>query len=256
MTPCHNQWRHETLAKQHHDQDPVRRPSRGPVNIESSFQHQGQSTVRWCWGAELMPLQEQPRPCQLFEWIPCFTASSRWSRIRVSASSWVHGARPNTSRDWVHSPPVWHVLMTCLSVAMVAALVAKNENNSILLSLMRRNSFQFPGIVLDGSTRRRIPFPLRVRVSAYKLSAIYSSHTTIYSVHVLQLRCDVRQEHLGRVIGKCLCKTRSKRVNDCSPIKHDNLYDRSGGKVLCRNEIFQAADQIRFCSCPQFPNLW
>ena len=92
---------------------------------------------------------------------PCFIASSMWSRIRVSASSWVHGAR---SRDWVHSTPVWHVLMTCLSVAMVAALVAKNKNNSILLSLMRRNSCQFPGIVLDGSTRRRIPFPLSVFV--------------------------------------------------------------------------------------------
>ena len=46
MTPCHNQRRHEALAKQHNDQDPVRWPSRGPVNSESSFQHQRQSIVR------------------------------------------------------------------------------------------------------------------------------------------------------------------------------------------------------------------
>ena len=32
---------------------------------------------------------------------PCFTASSRWSRIRVSASSCVHGARPYMSRGHI-----------------------------------------------------------------------------------------------------------------------------------------------------------
>ena len=40
-----------------------------------------------------------------------------------------------------------------------------------------------------------------------------------------------------------------------APIKQDDLYDRSGGNVLCRNEIFQAVDQIILCSCPQFPHL-
>ena len=98
---------------------------------------------------------------------PCFTASSMWSRIRVSSSSWVHGARPDTSRDW--------------------------------------------------------------------------------------LRCDVRQEHLGRVIGKCLCKTRSKRVNDCSPIKQDDLYDRSGERSCVGTRSSKQPTRSDFVSVRSFP---
>ena len=74
-----------------------------------------------------MSLQELLHPCQLCGYgylvNPCVTASSRWSRIRVSASSWVHGARPYMSRG----KSVWYVLTTCLSVTMVAALVARKE---------------------------------------------------------------------------------------------------------------------------------
>ena len=91
---------------------------------------------------------------------PCFAASSRWSRIRVSVSSWVHGARPYKSRG----TSVWYVLTTCLSVAMVVALAAKNEK--LYCCCQSRE------------TRRRIHFPLIVRASAFKLSARCSSHTT------------------------------------------------------------------------------
>ena len=81
---------------------------------------------------------------------PCFTASSWWSRIRVSASSWVHGARPYMSQG----TSAWLVF----SVEMVAALVAKNET----LLFVNADKRQVPGIQLDGSTRRWIHFPLLV----------------------------------------------------------------------------------------------
>ena len=126
-----------------------------------------------------MPLQEQPRPCQLFEWIPCYTLVSQHLPCGVGfVCPLLHECMEQGLTRLGTEYTAHQCDMTCLSVAMVTALVAKNENNSILLSLMRRNSCQFPGIVLDGSMRRRIPFPLRVRVSAFKLSAIYSSHTT------------------------------------------------------------------------------
>ena len=92
---------------------------------------------------------------------PCFAAFSRWSRIRVSVSSWVHGVRPHKS----HGTSVWYVLTTCLSVAMVVALAAKNEKPLYCCCQCRE-------------TRRRIHFPLLVRASAFKLSARCSSHTT------------------------------------------------------------------------------
>ena len=65
-----------------------------------------------------------------------------------------------------------------LSVPRPVTCVARKENSSVLLSSIRRNSDQFFGMALDGSTRLRTPFPLLDRVPALRLSATYSSHTT------------------------------------------------------------------------------
>jgi len=101
---------------------------------------------------------------------PCLTASSTWSSILVSASSWVHGARPATSRGCVQSTSLWCVLMICFSVSVFVILVARNSNSSTLFSSIRRKACQFPGMELEGSTRLRIPLPLFFLVSAFKLS--------------------------------------------------------------------------------------
>ena len=58
------------------------------------------------------------------------------------------------------------MLTACLSVAIVAALAAKNEKLYNNCCCQCRE------------TRRRIHFPLLVRASAFKLSAKCSSHTT------------------------------------------------------------------------------
>ena len=45
----------------------------------------------------------------------------------------------------------------------------------------------------------------------------------------------------------------AKHVDDCRPIKYDDLYDRSRGSFLFRNEVFQAAVQIRLCPVRSLP---
>ena len=108
---------------------------------------------------------------------PCFIASSTWSSIMVSASSCVHGARPAMYLACVQTTSLWRVPMTCFSVSWAASLVARKENSSALFSSIPRKAYQFPGMELDGSTRLRMPLPLFVRVSAFKLSGMYSSQT-------------------------------------------------------------------------------
>ena len=78
----------------------------------------------------------------------------------------------------VQTTSLWRVLMTCFSVSWTASLVARKESSSTLFSLIRRKACQFPGMELDGSTCLRMPLPLFVRVSAFKLSRMYSSQMT------------------------------------------------------------------------------
>ena len=143
------------------------------------------------------------------------------------------------------------MLTTLFAGAMVAALVAKNEEK---LYLVNAEKCQVPGIQLDGSTHRRIHFPL-LRALAFQLFSRCSSHT------ISRLTCCSYGVMYGRntwIINKKM-SAKSKLVDDCSPIKNDNLYDRSGGIVLCRNEIFLAATQIRvyftFIRCCHFASF-
>ena len=101
---------------------------------------------------------------------PCFTASFTWSSILVSASSCVHGARPAMCLACVQTTSLRRVPMTCFSVSWAASLVARKENSSTLFSSIRRKACQL--------TRLRMPLPLFVPVSAFKLSGMYSSQTT------------------------------------------------------------------------------
>ena len=60
----------------------------------------------------------------------------------------------------------------------IDAISARKENSSTFLPSMRKNSFQFPGIAVEGSTRLLTPFPLLPLVSAFTLFGRYSSQTT------------------------------------------------------------------------------
>ncbi len=102
----------------------------------------------------------------------CFTASSRWSSIRVLASSCVHGAKPETSRWLLQRTSIRHVAMIALPLSILVTCDDRNENNSVLFSLIHRNARQFWGTMLDASTRLLIPFPLLLRVSSFKLSGL------------------------------------------------------------------------------------
>ena len=77
------------------------------------------------------------------------------------------------------------MLTTCLSVALVAALAAKNETLSCYCQCRE--------------TRRRIHFPLFVRASAFKLSARCSSHTTSL---LTCCNCDVMYGRKTSIVNK------------------------------------------------------
>ena len=90
-----------------------------------------------------------------------FTASSRWRIILVSACSWVHGASFARSLGWLDNTSELYVLIiTSLLLSLVmdmdVTMVARKAKSSILFSSMRRNSCQFPGIVLEACTRLRL----------------------------------------------------------------------------------------------------
>ena len=89
---------------------------------------------------------------------PSFTASSRWRIILVSACSWVHGASFAISLRWLDNTSELYVLITSLllSLVMDVTMVARKAKSSILFSSVRRNSCQFPGIVLEACTRLRL----------------------------------------------------------------------------------------------------
>ena len=140
---------------------------------------------------------------------PSFTASSTCSKMRVSASSCVHGARPDVFWDQVQRTSAWWVLIMCLPVSRALTQVARKENSSTLLLSIWRNSCQFPGMALCGSTHLQTPF-LSWCVSAFRLSGEYLSHTHhIQSADMLQLLHDVWCEHLLSIIRKLLIRTRS-----------------------------------------------
>lgn len=77
---------------------------------------------------------------------------------------------------WLHNTSLSTVLIISLSLSIDIVWFAKKPDNSILFSSIRRNSFHFPGIALDSSTRLLIPFPLLDLVSALRLSGRYTSH--------------------------------------------------------------------------------
>ena len=134
---------------------------------------------------------------------PCLTASSTWSKILVSASLWLQGSRPATSWAWIQTTSLWCVLMTCLSVSVVASLVARKANSYILFSSVQRKPCQFPGMELDGSTRWLMHLPRFCLVSAFKMSVRYSSQTT--SILLVCFSWDV-------MFGKTTCDAYSSKV--------------------------------------------
>ena len=52
---------------------------------------------------------------------------------------------------------------------------AKKLNSSVLLSASRKDSCQFPGVVFEGATQRRMPFPRISLAVDFKLSSTYTS---------------------------------------------------------------------------------
>ena len=70
---------------------------------------------------------------------PCCTASSKWSRMQVSASPWVHGTRPNTSWPFVQSMPCSVVRCDDLFVDINAYYISCQEGKQ--LNLINVNKF-------------------------------------------------------------------------------------------------------------------
>ena len=133
---------------------------------------------------------------------PWQTASCTCRIMLVPASSWVHGARSDTSLGWIHLISFFNVLMICLSDSPDVIVVARYNNSSLLLALMRRNCCQFGGTTFKGSTRLRVPFPRLLRASVFRLSEKYSSHTTSSPARILQVGHNVWLEHLVGIVFK------------------------------------------------------
>ena len=114
-----------------------------------------------------------------------------WS-IQVSASSWVQGARPKIISPLIVSILVWCVVMTCLLVFLVStALHARKENNSVLLSSIRRNVCQLPGSRLEGSAHLLVLFQALSKV----LIPDY-----VQSGNMLKQWCDIWQENINSIV--------------------------------------------------------
>ena len=134
---------------------------------------------------------------------PSFIASSRWRIILVSACSWVHGASFARSLRWLDNTSELYVLITSLllSLVMDVTMVARKAKSSILFSSMRRNSCQFPGIVLEACTR------LRLKSTGLCLNSTGPKQCQRYLRAVIERQC--MEKDLFCVVQECLGRTRS-----------------------------------------------
>ena len=79
-----------------------------------------------------------------------FRASSKCSKMQVSAFLCVSGARPDLSQDCVQRTSTWWVLIICLLVSRDATQLTRKENSSTSLSSIQTNSCQFLEMALCG----------------------------------------------------------------------------------------------------------
>ena len=112
----------------------------------------------------------------------CSKACRMWTMILVSASSWLQSsigtdsphadtACPDvTQTDFVGGQLNDSILDSILDV--------KKANSSFLFIWSPKKFFQLPGILVEPDTFLRTPFPLFSRVDSFRLSWMYSSHTT------------------------------------------------------------------------------
>ncbi len=137
-----------------------------------------------------------------------------WEASGSSASSWVQGARLVVILGEVHNTSWWWVTIIWVdSVLKLAVFKLKNENNSLLLSSLRRNSNQFLGTILKDSTRLRQPLPLVLHVYAFKLDVHIhpTQHLTfVHLVAALWCMARISWKHTQKMCLQCLV---SQHVN-------------------------------------------
>ena len=107
--------------------------------------------------------------------VPALLASKTQRNIRVSASSWWHGASMDWSIFWLDRTDLSYVAITNLSVWSWLVSTARNVNNSICFD--QRNEFQLLGTFESCNTRRRTPWPLLILADFLRLFSRWTSQT-------------------------------------------------------------------------------
>ena len=77
----------------------------------------------------------------------------------------------------------------------------------------------------------------------------------IHPASMLQLRCDVRQEHMCCILRDGLCITWCQDVDDGCSIKDKYFNSRTASILLWRDQTFQATNQVRLFSSSISDNL-
>ena len=108
------------------------------------------------------------------EWCPCLAAWDACSNIRLSASSWLHGASEvRSGSSGLLSTASPSVMTSCLSSWSNHSMRAaeRNLNSSVLLLSTHRKFCQFPGMAAVATTCLRTPCPCFARVLPFSESA-------------------------------------------------------------------------------------
>ena len=109
---------------------------------------------------------------------PCSKACRMWTMILVSASLWLQSS---IGTDSLHADTACpDVTQTDFVGGLLndSILDVKKANSSFLFIWSPKKFFQLPGILVEPDTFLCTPFPLSSRVDSFRLSWMYSSHTT------------------------------------------------------------------------------
>ena len=148
--------------------------------VPNLYPYQRLPTAHRFWSYENRQQPSQQHQCQLFTHKPSYFHVQQnvlhVGALCTSASSCVHGARPN---KFAPSTEVRTSLPSVVKIAFPTVVELfvicydKQLNSSVLFSSTRRKPFQS----IRGTTRLRIPFPRFYLMNVFKLLGTYTSQT-------------------------------------------------------------------------------
>ena len=142
---------------------------------ENSSQYQMQSIVLHRLITVLMLQPKQQHLCQPYGSTLCCILLSQHPPSEEKCGSLL--LRGCMGQDLIHRyGKMQRTSELCVvTTSLLVSIFARKQKSSVWFTSILKNACQFFGIALHSSTHLLLPFPLLLRVSAFKLSGLYTS---------------------------------------------------------------------------------